>query len=184
MRGKPNSGIQDILFVESGIGNFFVESGILGVEIRNIAQGIRNSASDWNPQSKLHWQRIQNPLPGIRNSQRGIKNQRLSYITLHGHTAEIMAGLEKRSAAEYVCLSRFTILTSPIIHLVYPPKFCITIVFNFSWVLQSSQDNAKFLEVKEGYYGKCENGDAWIARGLDIAWNIVPSVWYNFLNWR
>ena len=27
----------------------------------------------------------------------------------------------------------FAICTSPIIHLVCPPKFCISIVFNFSW---------------------------------------------------
>ena len=28
-------------------------------------------------------------------------------------------------------------------HLVYPPEFCITIVPNYSWVLQSSQEKSK-----------------------------------------
>ena len=28
-------------------------------------------------------------------------------------------------------------------HLVYPPEFCITIVSNYSWVLQSSQEKSK-----------------------------------------
>ena len=30
-----------------------VESGILGFEIRNPAQGIRNPTKDWNPESNL-----------------------------------------------------------------------------------------------------------------------------------
>ena len=41
-------------------------------------------------------------------------------------------------------------------HLVYHPEFCITVVSNFSWVLQSSQDELqnngypKFWEGKQG----------------------------------
>ena len=31
----------------------------------------------------------------------------------------------------------------PIMHLICPPKFCITFVFHFSWVLQSFQKNLK-----------------------------------------
>ena len=31
-----------------------VESGIVGIEIWNIAQGIRNQTNDWNPESKFH----------------------------------------------------------------------------------------------------------------------------------
>ena len=36
-----------------------VESGILGFEIRNSAQGIRNPTTDWNPESKFHCQRLE-----------------------------------------------------------------------------------------------------------------------------
>ena len=38
---------------------------------------------------------------------------------------------------------RHPICTSPIIHPVCPPKFCITLAFNFSWVLQSFQKKLK-----------------------------------------
>ena len=33
--------------------------------------------------------------------------------------------------------------TSPIMHLICPPKICITFVFYFSWVLQPSQEKLK-----------------------------------------
>ena len=36
----------------------------------------------WNPESKFHWQRIRNPLPGIWNPCRGIQNRRLPYVGL------------------------------------------------------------------------------------------------------
>ena len=36
----------------------------------------------------------------------------------------------------------FTIFTETLMHL-FTPKFCITIVFNFSWVLQSSHGKSK-----------------------------------------
>ena len=61
-------------------------------------------------------------------------------------------------------------------HLVYPPKFCIIIVSNFSWVItvvpREIQDNgyAKFggggggggagREVNRVHYGLCENGES------------------------
>ena len=33
--------------------------------------------------------------------------------------------------------------TFPIMHLIWPPKFCITFVFHFSWVWQPSQEKLK-----------------------------------------
>ena len=50
-------------------------------------------------------------------------------------------------------------------HLVYPPEFCITIVSNFSWVLQSFQEKSKTMVkqnlggVNKVHYGLCENGE-------------------------
>ena len=38
-----------------------MESGFLSFGIQNSTQGIRNPASDWNPESKFHWQGIRNP---------------------------------------------------------------------------------------------------------------------------
>ena len=37
----------------------------------------------------------------------------------------------------------FATCTSPIMHLICPPKFCITFVFHFSWVLQPSREKLK-----------------------------------------
>ena len=54
----------------------------------NPEYGSRNPESDylindWDPESKVHWQRIQNPVPGIRNPRRGNQNPRLSWFPLH-----------------------------------------------------------------------------------------------------
>ena len=69
--------------VESG--KFLLsESKILGFEVCNTAQGIRNSTADWNPKSTFHWQRIGNSVPGIRNPLRGIQNPKFPYRPLHG----------------------------------------------------------------------------------------------------
>ena len=40
----------------------------------------------------------------------------------------------------YVEIRLFAMCTFPIIQLVCPPKLCITFAFNFSWVLQLSQE--------------------------------------------
>ena len=37
----------------------------------------------------------------------------------------------------------FATCTSPIMHLICPPKFCITFVFHFSWVLQPFREKLK-----------------------------------------
>ena len=37
--------------------------------------------------------------------------------------------------AQAINVGLFTFFTGTIMHLVYPPKFCITIVSNFSWVI-------------------------------------------------
>ena len=44
-----------------------VESGIRGFEIRSSAQGIRNPTYNLNRESKFHWQRMWNLVPGIWN---------------------------------------------------------------------------------------------------------------------
>ena len=49
-------------------------------------------------------------------------------------------------------------------HLVYPPKFCIDIVSNFSCVVQSPQETSKTMAIQtfggvyKVHYGLCENG--------------------------
>ena len=44
---------------------------------------------DWNPESLFHWQRILNPVAGIRNPRRGIQNPGLSWFPLYGVTRRL-----------------------------------------------------------------------------------------------
>ena len=50
--------------------------------------------------------------------------------------------------------------TSPIKHLICPPKFCTTFVFHFSWVLQPSQEKLKTMLMQNfGGQIRCIMGD-------------------------
>ena len=62
------------------------------------------------------------------------------------------------------CHWALTICTSPTctILLVCPPKFCISFVFNFYWVLQSSQDKLKTMAMQH-FGGKTILGDVQMA---------------------
>ena len=54
------------------LGQFLLmDSGILGFQFRNTAQGILNPTNSCNPESKFHRQRIRNEVPGIRKSRCG-----------------------------------------------------------------------------------------------------------------
>ena len=71
---RPGKGIripesEECLLLESGIREFYLmESGILGFGIHNTAQGNRNRANHWNPESKFHWQGSWNAESRIRDS--------------------------------------------------------------------------------------------------------------------
>ena len=49
--------------------------------------------------------------------------------------------------------------TETIMHVVYLPKFCITVVSNFSWVLHSSQRIGKIWGLNRVHCGLCENSE-------------------------
>ena len=54
----------------------------------------------------------------------------------------------------------FATFTSPILRFAYPPTFCISIVFNFSWDIQSSQETFKTILMQNvGEQAKCIMGD-------------------------
>ena len=54
--------------------------------------------------------------------------------------------------------------TSPIKHLICPPKFCTTFVFHFSWVLQPSQEKLKTMLMQNfGGQIRCIMGDVQVA---------------------
>ena len=62
-----------------------MESGILSFVIWNTDQGIWNPNNDRNPEFYSFTEKYWNPVPGIRNPQRGIQNPRLCWIIpLHG----------------------------------------------------------------------------------------------------
>ena len=49
-------------------------------------------------------------------------------------------------------------------HLVYPSKFCVTFVLDYSWDDSNTQGKletvvAKYCEVNMVHYGLCENGE-------------------------
>ena len=58
--------------------------------------------------------------------------------------------------------------TSPIMHLICPPQFCINVFFNFSWHGCNIQDlnekqpetYAKFWGANKVHYGRCASGDS------------------------
>ena len=71
---------------------------------------------------------------------------------------------ETESPVEYV----YATSTFPIMHLICPPKFCITFIFHFSWVSQPSQEKLKTMLTQNFFwggggankvhYGKCGSG--------------------------
>ena len=72
--------IETIFWINTDLSKYFlyyisfqvllVESGILACfGIQNTAQEIRNPTDDWNPESKFHWQRIRDSVPGIPKSR-------------------------------------------------------------------------------------------------------------------
>ena len=80
--------------------NFYVESGILGLGIRNEAVGIRNPANNWNPESGIQvaevpMKEIWNPVIGTRNLRYAIQNPRLSWIPLYGATRGVESKILK-----------------------------------------------------------------------------------------
>ena len=62
------------------------------------------------------------------------------------------------------CVASYVTCTSPIMHLICHPKFCITFVLHFSWVLpavlREIENNAyeKFWDANKMHYGRCASG--------------------------
>ena len=51
-------------------------------------------------------------------------------------------------------------------HLVYPPKFYITIVSNFSWILQSFQKKSKIMVIQKNFFEERRGGESKVHYGL------------------
>ena len=73
--------------------------------------------------------------PHVALESLSLINVRLSTV----ETAELNQQQQRRGQRERFLKKQIATCTSPIIHLVCPPKFCITFDFHFSWVLQPSR---------------------------------------------
>ena len=60
-----------------------VESGMRKPGLWNLLLPKPAIKNDWKPESKIHWPRIRNSVPGIQNPQHGIQNVILSRITYY-----------------------------------------------------------------------------------------------------
>ena len=92
-------------------------SGILGFGIRNTAIGVQSpTINNWNAESKFHWKKMYNPVIGILNQRRGIQNQRLSWIPLHGANFFLVYSpiIEKKKIIkQHLCTYRLVKKPSP-----------------------------------------------------------------------
>ena len=55
---------------------------------------------------------------------------------------------EMRCFDEIIVFFSFSTFSNPIMHLVYPPKFCIIIVLDFSWDMKLSQEKSKAMPMQ------------------------------------
>ena len=68
-------------------------------------------------------------------------------------------------------------LHTTIMHLIYPPKFCITFVFHFSWALQPSQEKLKIMLMQNfGREIQCIMGDVEVAHSNFLGLITTPLV--------
>ena len=72
------------VFEIQNMGN--VSCGVQNPGLWNLEYGSRNldPTNNCNPDSKFHWQRIHNPVPGIQNTRHIIRNPGMSWIPICG----------------------------------------------------------------------------------------------------
>lgn len=88
-------------------------------------------------------------------------------------------------------VSQFAVFTSPTIHLVYfPPKFCTSFVFNFSWGLQSSHEEMmtmlmQNLGANKVYYVRCTIANSnWTRNQIDEGGLVQDSHSFEFFKFH
>ena len=107
----------------------------------------------------MHLRKISS-VPQVALESLSFSNVRLSTV----ETAELKQ--QRRGQREGFLKMQFATCTSPIIHLVSPPKVCITFDFHFSWLLKPSQEKLKTM-VMQNFGGqlRCILGDVYVANG-------------------
>ena len=84
---------------------------------------------------------------------------------------DIADAAEKYAKVSFIgCQFFYATSTFPIMHLTCPPQFCITFVFDFSWVLQASQEKLRTMLMQNFFLGgggegqiRCIMGDVEVA---------------------
>ena len=81
--------------------------------------------------------------------------------TFHSLSKQLLGNVKIR-AAQFLPSAKklLTSCTNPIIHLFYPPKICIGIVFDFSWDIFMSQEKLQTMVMQTSWPGLLE---AWLA---------------------
>ena len=72
---------------------------------------------------------------------------------------DIADAAEKYAKVSFIgCQFFYATSTFPIMHLTCPPQFCITFVFDFSWVLQASQEKLRTMLMQNFFLGGVGGG--------------------------
>ena len=75
---------------------FLVESGILGFGFRNTVQGIRYPTKNWNPESKLHWQRLESSTWNLESTAWSPESKTVVYSDARDDTSLVVSSSETR----------------------------------------------------------------------------------------
>ena len=115
----------------------------------------------------MHLRKISS-VPHVALESLSFNNVRLSTVEI----AELnQQQQQRRGQRERFLKKQFATCTSPIIHLVCSPKFCITFDFHFSLVLKPSQEKLKTMLTQNLLWGqiRCILGDVHVAIRLGLA---------------
>ena len=128
----------------------------------------------------------QNRIHSKRGSNKALISTRTFWVKKIKKKKKEKGKEERWLLTSFVCplfllLPQFSIGISPIIHLVCPLKFCITLAFNFSWVLQSFQKKLKTIFMQNISRGKTRCTCCSFYR---LKANLFYSKWRNFRVWR
>ena len=113
----------------------------------------------------MHLRKISS-VPQVALESLSFSNVRLSTV----ETAELNQQQQRRWQRERFLKKQFATCTSPIIHLVFPPQFCINFVFHFFWVLKPSQEKLKTM-LMQNFGGQIRYilGDVHVTNRLRLA---------------
>ena len=116
-------------------------------------------------------------------SSRGFKQSRLGSITCRSSEHEFAILPRCSLITVHSANSIYATCTSPVMHPICLPKFCITFVFHLSWVLQPSQEKLKTMLMQSFFWGGGEGeGREWGKANKVLYGRCASGVFMYFLN--